>query len=239
MRISFLLFIALFLPMVTFAQADTTLQAQPTLFQKLIIPTGLIVTGSLMSGKTIELKLKDNVLQKTSGIRQTKIDNLLPFVPIGEMYLADLLGVKARNHWFDQSKNLFMTIALNQIITSSFKQLINKTRPNGGQFSMPSGHTSSAFAMATVLYEEYKSTNPVLAYSGFGFSTAAGTLRIINNKHWLSDVLVGAGVGILSAKIIYHFEPFKNWNPVLRQTKMAIYPSFTPYSYSIRAVVVR
>ncbi len=239
MRATPLYIFLFFWPLVTFAQAASTAHKTPNFVKKVILPTSLIAAGSLISNTTIELNLRDNVLQRTSGERQTHLDDFLHFVPIGEMYLADLVGVKSKNHWFDQSKNLFMTVALNQIITSSFKQLINKTRPNGGQYSMPSGHTSSAFATATVLYEEFKSSHPVLAYSGFGFATATGTLRIINNKHWLSDVLVGAGVGILSAKIIYHFEPFKNWNPVLRQTKMAIYPSLTPYSYSIRAVVVR
>jgi len=231
-------FFILLLPYFLFAQADTLETTKHLFLKKAILPSSLIVAGSLISGKKIELDIRTKVLERTSGKRQTTMDDYFYFAPIAEMYVADLVGVRAKNHWFDQSKNLLMTMALNQIITSSFKQLLNKTRPNGEHHSMPSGHTSSAFATATVLQEEFKSTSPILAYSGFAFSTTTGTLRVINNKHWLSDVLVGAGIGILSAKIIYHFEPLKNWNPFKNRKNMVIYPSIQHHSYSVQSFFV-
>lgn len=73
--------------------------------------------------------------------------------------------------------------------------------------SFPSGHTFSAFAVATVYATEYKDKPfvPILAYSA---ASLVGLSRISENKHWTTDVLVGAVLGYLSGKQAvnnYHF----------------------------------
>ena len=60
---------------------------------------------------------------------------------------------------------------------------------------------------------EFRDSGPVLAYSGYFFSSTTATFRMINDRHWLSDVLVGAGIGILATELVYYLEPFKNFNP--------------------------
>lgn len=72
--------------------------------------------------------------------------------------------------------------------------------------SFPSGHTTVAFAAATVFASEYKDRPlvPVIAYTA---ATLIGISRITENKHWTTDVLVGAAVGYLSGKNVvnnYH-----------------------------------
>ena len=72
--------------------------------------------------------------------------------------------------------------------------------------SFPSGHTTVAFAAATVFASEYKNKPivPVIAYSA---ATLIGLSRITENKHWTTDVLVGAAVGYLAGKNVvnnYH-----------------------------------
>ena len=72
--------------------------------------------------------------------------------------------------------------------------------------SFPSGHTTVAFAAATVFAKEYSSSVfvPIIAYSA---ATAIGLSRITENKHWATDVLVGAALGYLSGKEVvnnYH-----------------------------------
>lgn len=72
--------------------------------------------------------------------------------------------------------------------------------------SFPSGHTTVAFAAATVFASEYRTkiVIPIIAYSA---ATLIGISRITENKHWASDVLVGAAVGFLSGKQVvnnYH-----------------------------------
>jgi membrane-associated phospholipid phosphatase len=77
---------------------------------------------------------------------------------------------------------------------------------NSSYESFPSGHTTVAFAAATVFAMEYKEIRivPIIAYSA---ATAIGLSRIVQNAHWISDVLVGAALGFLSGRQVvnnYH-----------------------------------
>ncbi len=72
--------------------------------------------------------------------------------------------------------------------------------------SFPSGHTTVAFAAATVFASEYRNRPliPIIAYSA---ATLIGASRITENKHWTTDVVVGAAVGFLAGKNVvnnYH-----------------------------------
>lgn len=72
--------------------------------------------------------------------------------------------------------------------------------------SFPSGHTTVAFAAATVFAMEYKHT-PWVPIVSYGAASLIGLSRITENKHWTSDVLVGATLGYLSGRQVvnnYH-----------------------------------
>ena len=72
--------------------------------------------------------------------------------------------------------------------------------------SFPSGHTTVAFAAATVFALEYKD-KPVIPIIAYSAATMIGLSRIIENKHWSTDVLVGAALGFLTGKEVvnnYH-----------------------------------
>lgn len=68
--------------------------------------------------------------------------------------------------------------------------------------SFPSGHTVSVFAVATIVASEYKNTPwvPLLSYT---IATATGVSRMYDNKHWASDVFIGAAMGFAMGKLIY------------------------------------
>lgn len=73
-------------------------------------------------------------------------------------------------------------------------------RPFSGKDAFPSGHATMAFALATSLGAEmHNRVASALLYAG-----ASGTAwsRLNDQRHWLSDVLAGAAVGITSAKLI-------------------------------------
>ncbi|MEO9020891.1 MAG: phosphatase PAP2 family protein [Ginsengibacter sp.] len=71
---------------------------------------------------------------------------------------------------------------------------------NNGNTSFPSGHSTVAFAVATVFATEYKDKPlvPVIAYTT---ASLIGLSRIAQDKHWLSDVFVGAALGYVSGKL--------------------------------------
>ena len=78
-------------------------------------------------------------------------------------------------------------------------------RPDGTSAnSWPSGHTATAFVGATLLHKEYGLTrSPWWSVAGYGVATATGVMRVLNNRHWVSDVMSGAGIGILSTELGY------------------------------------
>ena len=86
----------------------------------------------------------------------------------------------------------------------SLKSVTREPRPDGSSNnSFPSGHTAQAFAAATFLNEEYKDRFHWMPYAAYGLASGVGMLRIANNRHYVSDVLMGAGLGILSMKVAY------------------------------------
>ncbi len=183
----------------------------------------LIIGSGLYVHLTNYYPLKKQTLQNKILTRfpnsKTHIDNFLPFVPIAEMYAGKAMGLESRNSYFNQTKYLFFSQVITSIITHTIKQTTKVTRPDGTPFSFPSGHTSFAFSSASVLFWEYKDTHPFFASTGFLFSTTTGAMRVLNNRHWVSDVLVGAGIALLTTNIVYHIEPLKNWNPFEKKTK--------------------
>jgi membrane-associated phospholipid phosphatase len=70
-----------------------------------------------------------------------------------------------------------------------------------GSNSFPSGHTTSIFAIATVVANEYDDV-PLVAPISYGIATLTGLSRINDNKHWASDVFFGAALGYFTSKII-------------------------------------
>jgi hypothetical protein len=72
--------------------------------------------------------------------------------------------------------------------------------------SFPSGHTTAVFAAATVYAMEYKH-HPWIPVASYTFATLVGLSRLTENKHWPTDVLVGAAIGMLSGRQVvnnYH-----------------------------------
>ena len=82
-----------------------------------------------------------------------------------------------------------------QTLTGAVKMSVRRGRPDGTQFSFPSGHTSVSFASATVLQRHFGWKAGVPAYAMASYVAAS---RIHDKRHFLSDVAFGAAVGIVS-----------------------------------------
>lgn len=97
----------------------------------------------------------------------------------------------------------------NTIATPTFKGPFHDMRDYTGRrisSSFPSGHTTVAFAAATVFAREYSDRKwvPILAYSA---ASLVGISRVTENKHWASDVVMGAALGYLTGRLVvnnYH-----------------------------------
>lgn len=91
-------------------------------------------------------------------------------------------------------------------VTYFLKYSINEERPNGGNYSFPSGHTSASFAAAEFILERYGWKYGVPA---FVVASYVGYTRIESHQHHMHDVVAGAAIGILSSYIFT--KPFKGW----------------------------
>ncbi len=86
-----------------------------------------------------------------------------------------------------------------QATTQGIKYVAGRTRPDGTDRSFPSGHTSSAFATATVLQRHFGWKVGIPAYA---LASYVGASRLNANKHYLSDVAFGAALGIVAGRTV-------------------------------------
>lgn len=142
----------------------------------------------------------------------TKADDILAVSPIAIVYVLDWAGVPARTDFWNRSAILAKSELLCLTAVYGLKYSTREQRPDGSDNrSFPSSHTAQAFMAATLLSEEYKARFPWMPYAAYTLASGVGALRIANNRHYLSDVLIGAGIGILSQKIAYWTHRYR-WN---------------------------
>jgi len=132
-------------------------------------------------------------------------DDYLQYAPAAVMLGMKGLGVKGRSSWGRMLVSDAFSALLMGGVVNTLKRTTNVERPDGSnRHSFPSGHTATAFMTATMLNKEYGHKTPWIGIGAYGAATATGLMRMANNKHWLSDVLTGAGIGILSTEIGYY-----------------------------------
>jgi hypothetical protein len=83
--------------------------------------------------------------------------------------------------------------------TYAFKFAVHRERPNGDKRSFPSGHASATFATAMVLQQHYGWKVGLPFFLGATYTSVS---RISDNKHWASDLIFGAAVGMASARTV-------------------------------------
>jgi membrane-associated phospholipid phosphatase len=193
-----------------------------------IVPASMVILGTttLLPAKNSLLSkytIRDKVLEISDGWT-TSIDNNLQFAPIAAVFALKAFGVKSRSDILNQAIITVKAELLTNLIVHGMKNIIPSERPNGGAHSMPSGHTAQAFLSATILDMEYRDTSPWISISGYATASATGILRMVNNKHWFSDVLIGAGIGIFSTKVVYFTHKYR-WG---KKNNMVILPAIFP-----------
>ncbi|GAB3723537.1 hypothetical protein GCM10027594_04530 [Hymenobacter agri] len=175
------------------------------LFKAVAIPTVLITYGAITAqGDAGVNRDARTFVQKQFRPVNTMIDNTVIFLPYVELGAVALAGVESRNDRI----NTLLIIAKGEAImlasTFAVKYLAHETRPNGqDNLSFPSGHTAQAFLAASIVHTEFRDKSQWYGVGAYTIATSVAALRMINDKHWQSDVVAGAGFGILSAHLAY------------------------------------
>ena len=179
--------------------------------RSMILPAGLISYG-LVSLDTKALLELDNSIHEEIWIdhphKQITIDNYLQYAPAAAVYGLNAVGIKGKDNFRDRTFIYLLSSAVMSITVESIKAITKVQRPDGGGTNaFPSGHTATAFVSAGFLREEYKDVSPWIPVAGYSMAVATGYLRMYNNKHWFRDLFPGAGIGIISTKVIYWAYP--------------------------------
>lgn len=180
-------------------------------YKQLIIPSALIGYGIIGIEsdqlKSFNTQIRDEVQEDID--HKITIDDFSQWAPAATVYALNAFGVQGKHNFRDRSVILLTSYAIMGATTFAGKSITKIERPDGSSNnSFPSGHTATAFAGAEFLWQEYKNQSIWYGIAGYAVATGTGLFRIYNNKHWLTDVAAGAGIGILSTKIAYWINPF-------------------------------
>ena len=201
----------------------------------------LFVAGMIAKGE--KEAFRQNYNNPNTKIRLIKynfhseIDNYTQFAGIGLTVGLKMAGVEGRSSWPRLFASSLASYGIMAGFVNGIKYTASELRPDGStRNSWPSGHTATAFVGATILHKEYGLTrSPWYSIGGYTVATATGVMRVLNNRHWISDVLSGAGIGILSTELAYGICDLLFKEKGLLMNDLAFYPDLreNPSFFSI------
>lgn len=189
---------------------ETPVAGKGLIRARYMIPAAVIASGTVLLFE----KDADEFFISNFEVREERNENFINFsnhlddylqhVPSATTFILSLSGARGR-HDLPNQVALYLKSELVMLTTVyALKYSVGEARPDTGQKnSFPSGHTAQAFTAATFLSREYGYKSIWISVGAYTAATTVGAFRMLNNRHWISDVLVGAGIGIVSTNIIY------------------------------------
>ena len=182
-----------------------------------------ITLGTLGAGIGVVMVFDQDIGSAIRHARTNSLTDIFDNVqPLGNEYAIGIVGTfylwgevfkdpRAKSTALD---SIAATAIGPGIIVNATKYLIGRSRPTDGKGaydfeplsghdSFMSGHTTEAFALASVITEHYDAL--WIKVTAYGLAGTVGYARLNNNRHWTSDVLVGAVVGTYVGKTVVHF----------------------------------
>lgn len=169
----------------------------------------LFVAGILLKSEknTFRQNTKDEFHANTRLLTNFKssIDDYTQYFGPAMTLGLKIFGYEGRSDWRRFLVSAGMSYGIMGLLVNTIKYSAKEMRPDGSTAnSWPSGHTANSFVGATILHKEYGLTrSPWFSVAGYGIATATGVMRVLNNRHWISDVMSGAGIGIFAGELGY------------------------------------
>jgi membrane-associated phospholipid phosphatase len=135
------------------------------------------------------------VLGKWIGGAQVQIGSAVGLWAVGRWIVAPVEDESKTNKYSEIGFDLIRAQILSQALVHGIKYTVRRDRPAGECCAFPSGHSATAFAAAAVLERHlgYRASWPALVGA-----TYVAVSRLVDNRHFLSDVMFGAGLGTAS-----------------------------------------
>jgi membrane-associated phospholipid phosphatase len=121
----------------------------------------------------------------------------LHFALAGAAYFASQANDDVKT--YEVSKSMLSALSINGLMTLGLKVAARTESPNGDEFGWPSGHTSSSFCFAAVMYEHY---GPAVGLPLYAFASFVGYERIDARNHDFNDVISGAMIGMAVGHVV-------------------------------------
>ncbi|GAB3727483.1 hypothetical protein GCM10027594_09500 [Hymenobacter agri] len=175
-------------------------------FRATIVPALLIGYGaSTINGHGLYSSYDlHNDVRHVFGNYRNHIDDYLQWAPYLEIPAVLLAGVESKNDRLNLGLVVLKSEAIMLGSVYIVKTLTHVQRPDGSDnLSFPSGHTAQAFLAASIVHTEFRDKSQWYGIGAYTLATSVAAFRMINDKHWQSDVVAGAGFGILSAHLAY------------------------------------
>lgn len=219
---------------------STTVKKKPL---KIVAPALMMGVGALALEnhllQDINRTVRYHVLATNPNVNNTLEDGLR-HIPLASAFVVlPLLGAKSESKFIDKVMVYAIATTLADQTVARLKTETKSQRPDGtDRRSFPSGHTATAFMSAEFLRKEYGETMPWAAVIGYTAATATGALRVYHNKHWLTDVVAGAGLGILSTNLAYliHSKTTKLSHRVMSSKKLTMLPGYQQKTMSLSLI---
>lgn len=190
-----------------------------------------------------------NIHSFDGGIRQLRYnavpdfsspyDDYLQYAPAIAMVGMKVSGYDSRTQWGRMLVSDAFSAAIMAGLVNGIKYTVRRPRPDGSSNnSFPSGHTATAFMVATMMHKEYGWRSPWLSFGAYTAATATAIGRILNDRHWSSDLLGGAIIGIAATQLGYlitdrifkdkyltdrYADPGFTYDPSLRHYEASVY----------------
>lgn len=193
---------------------DTLVEAEieknPLKLSGFVPPASLMLVALTIKGHSglySSYNIRQDIQSMFPGF-YTPIDNYLLYVPLVSAYATGFIPGTHPRHTNGRRLWMFMQAqVLTTVAVYAFKHYTHELRPDGSDYlSFPSGHTAQAFMGAALFDAEYPNQLKGLKIGLYALAGLTGALRMMNDAHWANDVLFGAGVGILSVRLLYWSE---------------------------------
>lgn len=225
--------------------ADDSAKYRSTVFnyRQVILPAMMLTAGltGLYSWQTREFnrEVRNGMADLRQGRYFRADDYIQHLLPVVSCIGLGLIGAKAKHSLIDRTIVTATSYLAMGLIVTSIKYSACEMRPDGTtRNSFPSGHTATAFMGAELVRMEYGTGYGIGAYA---VACSVGFLRMYNNRHWATDVVAGAGVGILSAHIGYWMLPVNRkifgLDKKRKAPAVAACPSYDPVTGSYGATL--
>ena len=188
---------------------------KPGFFKKnssVIVPTAMFGFGVLALNnpalKNFDYSIRNRVMAQPNRSTDHSVEDFMQYTPMYSVFALNMVGLKSNHKFFDRIALYGLSNTIMSHTIAKMKTKFGKMRPDGSNDrSFPSGHTATAFSAAEFMRLEYKGQSPIYGIVAYAAAATTGGLRIYHNNHWFSDVVAGAGIGILSTQLSYFVYP--------------------------------